>query len=58
METMTLTQLRYVIAVAESKSMNEASKQLLYHNPVCLQQLRNLKRKQVWKSLEEAIKVL
>ena len=33
METMTLTQLRYVIAVAESKSMNEASKQLFVSQP-------------------------
>lgn len=30
---MTLTQLRYVIAVAESKSMNEASKQLFVSQP-------------------------
>lgn len=33
METMTLTQLKYVIAVAESKSMNEASKQLFVSQP-------------------------
>ena len=30
---MTLTQLKYVIAVAETKSMNEAAKQLFISQP-------------------------
>ena len=38
---MTLAQLRYAITVANSNSMNEAARNLLYHSPVCPQQSVN-----------------
>ena len=31
---MTLQQLHQVITIAESKSMNEAAKKLLFHSPI------------------------
>ena len=54
---MTLTQLRYVIAVAESKSMNEASKQLFVSQPSLSSAIKELEA-ETGVELEEAIKVL
>ena len=41
---MTLTQLRYVIAAADTGSMNEAAKKLFISQPSLSQALRELER--------------